>query len=65
VVNRRCGAGLAFKTSDRLTFHQVLVAEDVGPNGLNCYASRNEVLIAGEIDLAHGAAAESSFKQVT
>src|SRR5688572_22395926 len=62
VPNRGGGTSLAFEARDSLAFLEVFVIENVGADSLYRDAASQQVLIAGEIDLAHRAAAKSFFE---
>jgi hypothetical protein len=52
----RCGrSSLTLKSCDRFALNQVLIVKNVGPNSFDCDAPGDEILIAGQIDLAHRA----------
>ena len=65
MADRSSGACLSFEARDSFTFLKVLVVEDVRPHSFYRDATRDQVLIAREINLAHRAAAESFFEQVS
>src|SRR5467141_3513770 len=52
-------ARLAFETSDSFAFLQIFVVKNIGANSFDCYPARHQILIAGKIDLAHGASAQT------
>jgi hypothetical protein len=58
-------ASFAFEARNRFTLLQHLVTENVGPNGLDGYATSYEILIARQIDLAHRTPAQTFLEQVT
>jgi hypothetical protein len=55
MANRSRGACLPFKPRNRFALLHVLIAEYVGANSLHCYLASDQVLIAREVNLAHGA----------
>jgi hypothetical protein len=64
-MNRCGGARFAFETSNGFAFLEIFVVENVGTNGFYGYLSREEILVASEINLAHRAAPETFFEQVS
>jgi hypothetical protein len=65
MTNGSSRARLAFESGDSFAFLQVLVGEYVGANCLDGDLSGHQVLIASQINLAHGAAAQTFFQQVS
>jgi hypothetical protein len=65
MANRRGRTCLALKTGDSFAFLHVFIAEDVWPNGLYRHLPGNKILIPSEVNLTHGAAAESLLQKVT
>src|ERR1044072_3394088 len=64
VLHGSRGAGLAFKARDGFTFLQVFVREHIRPNSFDGHAPRDEVFVAREIHLAHGAAAQTLLQTI-
>src|SRR5207249_4229184 len=61
-----CGrAHFAFEAGNRFAFLKHFVIEYVRPDGLHRDATRQEILIARQIDLAHRAAAQSLLEEIT
>src|SRR5262245_4975572 len=65
MTNRRRGTCFTFKARNSLAFLKILVAENIGTDSLNCDLASEQVLVACEINLAHCAATETFFEQVT
>src|SRR5688500_15365467 len=63
--NRSGSSGLALKSSNRFSFLQGLVAEDVWPDSLHRDAACDQILVARDINLAHRSAANTLLQQVT
>ena len=65
VLDRSSGTRLALKARDRLAFLQVLVVQNVWPNGFHRHPPRHQILILRKIDLAHRSASQTFLKQIT
>ena len=65
MLNRGCGARLALKAGDGFAFLQIFIREDIWPDRFHSHAPGQKIFIAGEIDLAHCAAAQTLFESIT
>src|SRR5207253_9133172 len=65
MLNRGGGARFALESSDRFAFLQVFVRKDVGPDRLDRDASRQQVFVARQIDLAHRPTSETPGQTIT
>src|SRR6185436_4006316 len=64
MLDRCSGTRLALEPRDRFTFLKILIRQNVRPNSFHRHAPRNQVFIARQIYLAHGAAAEALLKPI-
>ena len=64
MLNRRRGARLALKARYGFAFLQVFVRQHIGADCFHRHASRQKIFVAGEIDLAHRAAAQTLLKSI-
>src|SRR5207249_916121 len=65
VLNGSSRARFPFETRDRLAFLQVFVRQDVRSNRFDGHAAGDQIFVAREIYLAHGAPPKSLLQTVT